>query len=40
MHTIAAIAVALKEAESDQFHDYARQSLYNAQVMATEFLNL
>ncbi len=40
MQTIAAIAVALKEAWSDWFRDYARQSLLNAQVMADEFLKL
>lgn len=40
MHTIAAIAVALKEAQSDTFYDYARQSLSNAQTMASEFLSL
>lgn len=40
MQTIAAIAVALKEAWSDWFRDYARQSLLNAQAMADEFLKL
>ena len=40
MNTIAAIAIALKEADSDAFRDYARQSLLNAQVMASEFLRL
>ncbi len=38
MNTISAIAVALKEAESDTFKTYARQTLKNAQVMAEEFL--
>ena len=40
MNTIAAIAIALKEASSDTFRDYARQSLRNAQVMAQEFIRL
>lgn len=38
MHTIAAIAVALQEAQSDEFVTYAKQVLANAQVMAEEFL--
>ena len=40
MNTIAAIAIALKEAWSDTFRDYARQSLHNAQIMAQEFIKL
>jgi glycine hydroxymethyltransferase len=40
MHTIAAIAVALQEADSDTFRDYARQCLINAKVMADEFVRL
>ncbi len=37
MNTIAAIAVALGEAESDAFKDYAQQVIKNAKVMAQEF---
>ena len=40
MQTIASIAIALKEAGSDEFRDYARQSLLNAKAMADEFLKL
>jgi glycine hydroxymethyltransferase len=40
MQTIAAIAIALKEANSDLFREYARQSLLNAKAMAEEFLSL
>ena len=40
MNTIAAIAIALQEADSDSFREYARQSLRNAQVMAEEFIKL
>jgi glycine hydroxymethyltransferase len=40
MQTIAAIAIALKEAQSDWFREYARQSLLNAKKMAEEFLSL
>lgn len=40
MQTIAAIAIALKEAGSDEFREYARQSLLNAKAMADEFLKL
>lgn len=40
MQTIAAIAIALKEASSDSFREYARQSLINAKIMAEEFLQL
>ncbi len=39
MNTIAAIAVALKEAQSTEFKAYAKQALANAQVMAEEFKN-
>ena len=38
MNTIAWITVALKEVESDDFKNYAKQALINAQVMAEEFL--
>ena len=40
MNTIAAIAIALQEATTDSFREYARQSLANAQVMAQEFIRL
>ena len=40
MHTIAAIGVALWEAQTEDFKNYARQSLTNAQVLAEEFLKL
>ncbi len=40
MNTIAAIAVALHEADSDSFREYARQALLNAKAMADEFLHL
>lgn len=39
MHTIAAIGVALEEAQSPAFLDYASQTLQNAQTMASCFLN-
>lgn len=39
MNTISAIAVALKEAQSPKFKEYAKQALANAQVMAEEFTN-
>src|SRR3989338_5670554 len=35
-HTTAAIAVALKEAESDEFRQYARQIVANAKALAAE----
>ena len=38
MNTIAAIAVALKEADTEKFKKYAEQTLKNAQVMAQEFI--
>ncbi len=38
MQTIAAIAVALHEASTDEFRNYVRQSLANAAVMAEEFI--
>lgn len=38
MNTIAAIAIALGEAQSQWFHAYAQQTLENAQVMAHSFL--
>ncbi|MGJ6963037.1 serine hydroxymethyltransferase [Streptosporangium sp. G11] len=37
-HTTAAIAVALKEASTDDFKDYARQVVLNAQALAEELL--
>lgn len=40
MHTIAAIAVALGEAQTPAFKAYAEQTLKNAQVLAEEFLKL
>lgn len=40
MNTIAAIAVALHEAQSDSFKTYAQQTLKNAQVMAQTFKEL
>lgn len=40
MNTIAGITVALKEIESDDFKQYAKQALINAKVMAEEFLKL
>ena len=39
MNVIAAIAVALQEAQTQAFIDYAQQTLKNAQVMAQEFLS-
>ena len=36
MNTIAAIAVALKEAQTPEFKAYATQALKNAQVLASE----
>ena len=39
MNSIAAIAVALKEASTPEFKTYAEQILRNAQVMAEEFLS-
>ena len=38
MNTIAAIGVALQEAQTPAFVDYAKQTLENAQIMAQEFL--
>lgn len=40
MNTIAAIAVALHEAQTDAFKAYAQQTLKNAQVMAQTFQEL
>jgi glycine hydroxymethyltransferase len=39
MNVIAAIAVALLEAQTPEFKEYATQVLKNAQVMAQEFTN-
>ncbi|GHV21208.1 hypothetical protein FACS189428_1230 [Clostridia bacterium] len=39
MNTIAAIAVALKDAQSSDFLAYAQQTLKNAQILASELLN-
>ena len=39
MNTISAIAIALKEAQTPEFKEYAKQALANAQVMAEEFKN-
>jgi glycine hydroxymethyltransferase len=38
MNTIAAIAVALKEAQTSSFLEYAQQTLVNAQMLASELL--
>jgi glycine hydroxymethyltransferase len=38
MQSIAAIAVALGEANSQQFKDYAKQTLLNAQILASELM--
>lgn len=40
MHVIAAKAVAFKEAMTEEFKNYARQVVLNAQSMAEEFLKL
>ena len=40
MNTIAWITVALKEAETESYKNYAKQALLNAQVLAKEFLSL
>ncbi|MCD6417413.1 serine hydroxymethyltransferase [bacterium] len=40
MHIIAAKAVALKEAMTDEFREYQRQIVANARAMADEFENL
>ena len=39
MNTIAAIAVALKESQTNEFKQYARQTLKNAKTMAEELIN-
>ncbi|HRU50524.1 MAG TPA: serine hydroxymethyltransferase [Candidatus Absconditabacterales bacterium] len=39
MNTISAIAVALGEAQTDKFKEYATQALKNSKVMAEEFIN-
>ena len=39
MNTIAWIAVALKEASTPEFKEYARQTLENAQILANELKN-
>ena len=38
MNTIAAIAVALHEATTPAFKDYAQQTIVNAKVMSEAFL--
>lgn len=38
MHSIAAIAVALGEANTKQFRDYAQQTLLNAKTLAEGLL--
>ncbi|MFA5747787.1 MAG: serine hydroxymethyltransferase [Candidatus Absconditabacterales bacterium] len=38
MNTICGIAVALQEANSDEFKSYAQQTLKNAQIMVQEFI--
>ncbi len=40
MHVIAAKAVALKEALTEEFKEYQRQIVRNAKAMAEEFLNM
>ncbi len=40
MNTIAWITVALKEAETESYKNYAKQALVNAQILAEEFLSL
>ncbi|WPM32947.1 serine hydroxymethyltransferase [Hydrogenobacter sp. T-2] len=40
MHVIAAKAVAFKEAMTEEFREYARQVVKNAQAMAEEFMRL
>jgi glycine hydroxymethyltransferase len=39
INTISAIAVALLEAQTDKFKEYATQALKNSKVMAEEFIN-
>jgi len=39
MQSIAAIAVALGEANTQQFRDYAQQTLVNAKILADELMN-
>lgn len=39
MNTIAWIAVALKEAETPEFKQYAKQTLENAQILSQELIN-
>jgi glycine hydroxymethyltransferase len=38
MNTIAAIAVALKEAQTPIFFEYTKQTLINAKILAEEML--
>lgn len=40
MNTVAAIGVALKEADTPEYRAYAQQILKNAKAMADEFLTL
>jgi glycine hydroxymethyltransferase len=39
-HTTAAIAVAMKEAATDEFREYARQIVVNSQALASKLLSL
>jgi glycine hydroxymethyltransferase len=39
MNTIAGIAVALQEAQTSSFFNYAQQTLQNAQILASSLLN-
>jgi glycine hydroxymethyltransferase len=38
MNTIAAIAIALKEAQTAEFKAYAQQALKNAQTLSAELI--
>lgn len=40
MNTVASIGVALKEADTQEYRDYAQQVIANAKAMADEFLTL
>jgi glycine hydroxymethyltransferase len=39
MNTICAIAIALKEAQTPEFQNYAIQTLKNAKILAQELLS-